>query len=67
MRCYFMRKGRIENVEILQHGPDEKVIEQAKRLFREHNGDQKYDGFEVWSGRRFVFREGKTGHDPRGQ
>lgn len=57
MRCYFMRAGRIENVELLKDGPDEELIKQAKHLFQEHNADQKYDGFEIWSGKRFVYRE----------
>lgn len=56
MRCYFMRNGRIENVHLLDHGNDEFLIEQAKRIFLEHNGFEKYDGFEVWSERRFVYR-----------
>ena len=61
MRCYFMRAGRIENVEILQDGPDDDLIEQAKRLFKEHNATPpQYDGFEVWSGKRFIYREPQT-------
>ncbi|GEP62185.1 hypothetical protein [Reyranella soli] len=57
MRCYFLRDDKIQNVELLRDGSDEDLIEQARRLFQEHNGDQKYDGFEVWSGSRFVHRE----------
>lgn len=57
MRCYFMRDGHIQNVEMLQDGADEKLIEQAKRLFKEHSATRQYDGFEVWSGNRFVYRE----------
>ena len=57
MRCYLMRMGHIENVEMLRDGPDAELIEQAKRLFKEHNAEQRYDGFEIWSGRRFVYRE----------
>jgi hypothetical protein len=57
VRCYFMREGRIQNVEMLKDGPDEDLIEQAKRLFQEHTTTQPYDGFEVWSGKRFVYRE----------
>jgi len=52
-----LREGHIQNVELLRHGPGEDLIEQAKRLFKEHNTDQKYDGFEIWSGQRFVYRE----------
>ena len=57
MRCYFMRGGHIQNVEMLQDGPDADLIEQAKRLFHEHNAEKRYDGFEIWSGKRFVYRE----------
>jgi len=59
MRCYFMRDGRIQNVELLRDGADEDPIEQVKRLFQEHNTTQQYDGFEVWSRKRFVYREAK--------
>jgi hypothetical protein len=52
-----MREGHIENVELLRDGPDESLIEQAKRLFKEYNTDHRYDGFEIWSGKRFVYRE----------
>ena len=57
IRCYFMKNGRIENVEMLRDGPDTELIEQAKQLFQERYSDQEYDGFEVWSGKRFVYRE----------
>ena len=55
MRCYFLRNARIEAVELLQPGPDEKLIEQAKSLFRDR-ARQGFDSFEVWTGRRFVYR-----------
>lgn len=57
MRCYFMHDGRIENVEMLREGPDDDLIRQAKALFRQHVALREYDGFEVWSGKRFVYRE----------
>jgi hypothetical protein len=57
MRCYFMRDGKIENVEMLQDGPDEDLIQQAKLLFDQHKAIERYDGFEIWSGKRFVYRE----------
>ena len=53
MRCYFLRNSRIEAVELLKPGPDEKLIEQAEALFRDR-ASQGYDCFEVWIGRRFV-------------
>ena len=57
MRCYFMRDGKIKNVEMLRDGPDEALIQQAKLLFEQHKAIERYDGFEVWSGKRFVYRE----------
>jgi hypothetical protein len=36
MRCYFMKDGRIENVELLKHGSDDALIQQAQSLFQEH-------------------------------
>jgi len=51
MRCYFMRKGHIAGVEFLTAGPDEALIEQAKKLFRER-AVRSFDGFEVWDGKR---------------
>jgi hypothetical protein len=53
MRCYFIRDNRIEAVEILQSGPDHDMIKQAAELFRQH---QEMDHFEVWEGRRLVYR-----------
>ena len=55
MRCYFMRGNRIENVGFLKTAPDDDLIRQAKLLFQEHAA-QRYDGFEVWDGNRFVYR-----------
>ena len=55
MRCYFLRNNRIEGVELLKPGPDEELIEQAQALFQA-SATQAYDCFEVWTGRRFVYR-----------
>jgi len=55
MRCYFLRKNRIEGVELLSPGSDEALIQQAKALFRA-NANQNYDSFEVWEARRLVYR-----------
>ncbi len=57
MRCYFMRDGHIQHVKFMQQGADEDLIDQAKRLFKVRNTDRKYDAFEVWSGKRFVYEE----------
>ncbi len=55
MRCYFMRGSRIANVEVLENGSDDQLIKQALAAFDRH-AQQAYDGFEVWEGRRFVYR-----------
>ena len=58
MRCYFMRGGKIEGVELLKAAaPDDELVEQAKRLFHERADAGNYDGFEVWDLNRFVYRE----------
>jgi MerR family mercuric resistance operon transcriptional regulator len=56
MRCYFRRQGRIEGYETLGWGDDEQLIKQAEIKFRAVCVANQYDGFEVWSGRRFVYR-----------
>jgi hypothetical protein len=53
MRCYLMRKGHIQAVVLLTAGPDEALIEQGNRIFRERT-DRPFDGFEVWDGARRV-------------
>jgi hypothetical protein len=55
MRCYFLRNGRLEAVELLQSGPDEALISEASALFRARFMED-YECFKVWSGRRFVYR-----------
>jgi hypothetical protein len=66
MRCYFMRGGRIANVELLEKGSDDELIQQALAAFERHT-DQAYDGFEIWAEKRFVYRytaATKTGERP---
>ena len=54
MRCFLMRDGHIRAVEMLTVGAsDEQLIADATRHFRNHVG---CDGFEVWDGKRFVYR-----------
>ena len=53
MRCYFLRDNRIEGVELLQPGPDADLIRQATELFSQQR-DMHH--FEVWDGRRLVYR-----------
>jgi hypothetical protein len=59
MRCYFMRRGRIEGVTFLKSGPDDALIKEARTAFEQHAG-QHFDGFEVWDGTRFVYRSDGT-------
>ncbi len=60
MRCYFMRRGRIEGVTFLKSGPDDALlIEEARNAFEQQAG-QHFDGFEVWEGTRFVYRSNAT-------
>ena len=61
MRCYFMKDGRIENVELLKDGSDEDLIAQGQTLFQQHLASMALDGFEVWSGKRLVYRSPKPG------
>lgn len=66
MRCYFMRGSRIAGVEYLKGAQDEDLIQQALAVFQAHARDA-YDGFEVWDGKRFVYRytaATKTGEKP---
>ena len=53
MRCYFLRDNRIEAVELLQRGPDPELIRQATELLARHPDAHH---FEVWDGRRLVYR-----------
>jgi hypothetical protein len=55
MRCYFMRGSSIASVEFLAEGSDDELIQQALSAF-EHQADRRFDGFEVWHGKRFVYR-----------
>jgi hypothetical protein len=54
MRCYFMRAGHIEAVEILEGLTDEEAIEKARSLFTERA--REFDGFELWDRARVVLR-----------
>jgi hypothetical protein len=51
-----LREGRIEAVELLESGSDEDMIAQARALYQVHASMQPVDSFEIWSGRRFVYR-----------
>ena len=54
MRCYFMQGGHIRSVEVLETDSDEDAIEQSYALFRKVA--DKYEGFELWEGARFICR-----------
>ena len=54
MRCYFMRRGHIVDVEVLSGLSDEEAIAKARLLFSEH--EDRIEGFEVWDRTRVVFR-----------
>ena len=56
MRCYLMRQGRIDNVVFLSESTDERLILEAEAKFRDVGGTEKYDGFEIWVGNRFLYR-----------
>ena len=55
MRCYFMRGSKIANVQLLRAGSDDELIHEALAVFGQH-AEHAYDGFEVWDGKRFVYR-----------
>lgn len=60
MRCYFTRGNRIEGVTFLKTAPDEELIRQARTLFLAREKTDQFDGFEVWEGTRFIYRENGT-------
>jgi len=64
IRCYFLRANRIEAVELLQPAPDADLIQQAKEFFSKQSG---MDHFEVWEGRRFVYRSERAKREPPAQ
>ena len=54
-RCYFLDKGRIIGVEVLNAAQDHDAIEQCRRA---HALRGNCDGFEVWYGTRRVHPPG---------
>lgn len=56
MRCYFLRRGRIEAVEMLSQTTDEGRIAEARELFVLKGVPRGAEGFEVWDQARFVYR-----------
>lgn len=54
--CLFINAGRIVSSMFLSARSDREAIERAKQLSENQRG---FDTFEVWDGRRLVYR-----HDP---
>ena len=54
MRCYFMRRGHIVDVEILSDLSDDEAVAKARLLFSER--PTPTDGFEVWDRGRLILR-----------
>lgn len=55
-RCYFLDKGRIIGVEVLNAAQDDEVIELCRHAHKQRGGN--CNGFEIWHGSRFVHRWG---------
>jgi hypothetical protein len=58
-----MREGHIHGVEFLVDGSDEELIRQANMVLKDH-APQGVDGVEVWSGKRFVYRNPPSKAEP---
>ena len=56
MRCFFLRDGRIQGVEFLSADEDEALVSQARALFETAGKTRRADGFEVWDGKRCIYR-----------
>lgn len=56
MRCYLLKGGHIVAVEMLEDSDDATCLKQAEELFALKGGHLEAEGYEVWDGRRFVFR-----------
>ena len=54
MRCYFMRGGHIEAVEVLAGLSDDQAIAKAHALFSERK--LLFEGFELWDRTRVLIR-----------
>ena len=55
MRCFLMRGGHIESVELLEPGSDEDLIVQGRMWFEVRKAEGRFDGFEVWDGARRLY------------
>jgi hypothetical protein len=52
MRCYYVRGGRIVDVDKLTELSDEEAIAKAHVLFSERK--DLFEGFELWDGARML-------------
>lgn len=55
MRCYFMKRGHIQAVEVLSGLADEQALEKSHALFATKPKGQ-FDGFEIWDRARMVIQ-----------
>ncbi len=56
MRCYLIRNGHIAGVETLEGTTsDEDAVARATAIF-ERLDRGRFDGFEVWDQKRFLYR-----------
>jgi hypothetical protein len=56
MRCFFLKGGHIIAVQLLNADTDDGLVDQAKAAFYANGGRSAADGYEVWDGKRFIFR-----------
>lgn len=57
MRCYLIKGGHIAAVEYLTKEEDSDLIAEAREVFETKGRPRGAQGFEVWVGRRFVYRD----------
>jgi hypothetical protein len=63
MRCYFLKTGRLEGVEVMPAGlSDEEAVARANVLLAKRQGP--FDSFEDWEGSRLVFRQSLSAETP---
>jgi hypothetical protein len=62
MRCYFMKRGHIVGVELLDGLSDEQACEKALALFEARTDG--VEGFEVWDRARMVIQHPPVDEEP---
>jgi len=53
MRCYFMKDGHIDAVEVLLASSDRAAVKEAEALFQRRS--DRFSGFEIWDDTRRVY------------